>query len=146
MKFDVKDYASHQTLVHTVGSAVQDRGLDVVIHNAGIYNKVSLESGGPELVMENVEVNAVAPFFLTRALLPLLRQSAKCQSGGSKTVVANITSQMGSITDNTSGGHYAYRTSKVSAFSQMLAQFLSDAIDLMNTKGGDEHDIQKFVR
>lgn len=61
VKFDVKDYASHEALVGQVAAAVQDRGLDVLINNAGIYNKVSLESGGPELILENVEVNAVAP-------------------------------------------------------------------------------------
>lgn len=110
----MKDYASHAGLVTQVAAAVQDRGLDVLINNAGIYNKVSLEEGGPELIMENVEVNAVAPFYLTRALLPLLRQSAKLQTDGRKPVVANITSLMGSIADNSSGGHYAYRTSKVS--------------------------------
>ena len=114
MKFDVKDYASHAGLLQQVSEAVQTHGLDLLVNNAGIYNKVSLESGGPELIVENVEVNAVAPFYLTKALLPLLRTSAKHQkSAGRKTVVANISSLMGSIEENTSGGHYAYRTSKV---------------------------------
>jgi NAD(P)-dependent dehydrogenase (short-subunit alcohol dehydrogenase family) len=140
VKFDVRDYASHESLVQTVASAVQDRGLDVLINNAGIYNKVSLESGGPELIMENVEVNAVAPFYLTRSLLPLLRQSAKAQSGGRKTVVANITSQMGSIADNSSGGHYAYRTSKVSDYHRYESS-LFHAIDLMK-----KHDAKKNRR
>ena len=112
-QFDVRDYASHETLVKQVEEAVGDAGLDVLINNAGIYNKVSLESGSPELIVENVEVNAVAPFFLTRAFLPLLRRSAKHMTGGRKTVIVNITSIKGSITENTSGGHYAYRSSKV---------------------------------
>ena len=113
LQFDVKDYASHGTLAKQVEEAVGDAGLDVLINNAGIYNKVSLESGSPELIVENVEVNAVAPFFLTRAFLPLLRRSAKHMTGGRKTVIVNITSIKGSITENTSGGHYAYRSSKV---------------------------------
>ena len=114
LQFDVKDYASHGTLAKQVEEAVGDAGLDVLINNAGIYNKVSLESGSPELIVENVEVNAVAPFFLTRTFLPLLRRSAKHMTGGRKTVIVNITSKMGSIADNTFGGHYAYRSSKVS--------------------------------
>lgn len=113
MKFDVRDYASHASLASQIAAAVPDRGLDLLINNAGIFNKVSLESGGPELIMENVEVNAVAPLYLTRALLPLLRQSAKGKTGNNRTVVANISAQMGSIAQNTSGGDYAYRTSKV---------------------------------
>ena len=113
VKFDVKDYASHEGLVKHVAAAVQDRGLDVLVNNAGIFRKVSLAEGGPELFAENLEVNAVAPFHLTRALLPLLRQAVKAQTGGDKVVIANISSSLGSVADNTSGGHYAYRSSKV---------------------------------
>lgn len=112
VQLEVKDYASHGAVANKVADLVKERGVDVLINNAGMYNKVSLESGGPELIVENVEVNAVAPLYLTRALLPLLRQSAKRKASGQKAVVANISSKMGSLTDNTSGGHYAYRTSK----------------------------------
>ena len=111
----MSDYASHGDLVKQVSDVVQQRGLDVLINNAGIFNKVSLESGGHEEFLQNLDVNAVAPFYLTRAFLPLLRLSAKVKSGSERTVVANITSLMGSIADNTSGGQYAYRTSKVRA-------------------------------
>lgn len=79
---------------------------------------MDLVNGGPELIVENFEVNAVSPFMLTRAFLPLLRQAAAIKK---RTVVANITSKMGSMDDNTSGGHYAYRTSKVIVF-----EFLHD--------------------
>lgn len=105
-----------------MASATEGKGLHVLINNAGIYNKVSLMEGDPSLILENVEVNAVAPFALTRAFLPLLRQAKDGNKTG-KPVVANITSQMGSIDDNTSGGHYAYRTSK--AAMNMLTKSLS---------------------
>jgi NAD(P)-dependent dehydrogenase (short-subunit alcohol dehydrogenase family) len=49
-------------------------------------------------------VNALAPLLLARALLPNL-------TAGSK--LALITSRMGSIDDNGSGGYYGYRMSKV---------------------------------
>lgn len=112
IKFDVKDYSSHEDLAEQVSVATEGKGLDVLINNAGVYNKVSLTDGDPSLILENIEVNAVAPFALTRVFLPLLRLSKASNNIGSP-VIANITSKMGSIADNTSGGHYAYRTSKV---------------------------------
>jgi NAD(P)-dependent dehydrogenase (short-subunit alcohol dehydrogenase family) len=55
--------------------------------------------------MASFAVNSVAPFEVTQALLPLLRKSSRPR-------VAHITSRMGSIADNGSGGYYAYRASK----------------------------------
>jgi NAD(P)-dependent dehydrogenase (short-subunit alcohol dehydrogenase family) len=49
-------------------------------------------------------VNALAPLLLVRALLDHLPRGAK---------VALMTSRMGSIDDNSSGGSYGYRMSKV---------------------------------
>jgi NAD(P)-dependent dehydrogenase (short-subunit alcohol dehydrogenase family) len=81
-----------------------DVPLDGVILNAGILEATSLEELDPESVRRQFEVNALAPLRLTRALLPRL-------GAGSK--LALITSRMGSIDDNSSGGSYGYRMSKV---------------------------------
>ncbi|TVS07124.1 MAG: SDR family oxidoreductase [Cyanobium sp. PLM2.Bin73] len=80
-----------------------DLSLDVLIHNAGRLEVDSLESVEAGGLLRQFEVNAVAPLLLTRALLPLLHP-------GSKLVL--ITSRMGSIADNGSGGYYGYRMSK----------------------------------
>ena len=52
-----------------------------------------------------------------QALLPLLKKAADAVGGTglscSRAAIVNITSRMGSIDDNTSGGSYPYRTSKV---------------------------------
>jgi len=56
-----------------------------------------------EKVRAQVELNAIAPLFLTRALAPRLH---------ARTKIARITSRMGSIGDNSSGGYYGYRMSK----------------------------------
>jgi NAD(P)-dependent dehydrogenase (short-subunit alcohol dehydrogenase family) len=85
-------------------AAVGGKKVDLLINNAGI-----LRSSGslPELdarsIREQFEVNALGPLLLTSALLPNL-------AAGSK--VALITSRMGSIDDNGSGGSYGYRMSK----------------------------------
>lgn len=84
-----------------IAAAVKDRGLDLVLNNAGILR----EGETREDFMESFAVNTVAPFEVTRALLPQLRKSSNAR-------VVHITSKMGSISDNTAGGHYAYRASK----------------------------------
>jgi NAD(P)-dependent dehydrogenase (short-subunit alcohol dehydrogenase family) len=80
-----------------------DDEIDLLVHNAGIAVFDSLENTEPEAVRRQFEVNAIAPLFLTRALAPRFARNAK---------VALITSRMGSIGDNTSGGYYGYRMSK----------------------------------
>ncbi len=78
--------------------------LDVLINNAAIVERFSLESLNINSIRKQFEVNAIAPLRLTRALLPNL-------SSGSKVII--MTSRMASIEDNTSGGCYGYRMSKV---------------------------------
>ena len=78
--------------------------LDGLILNAGLLEATSLEALDGESLRRQFAVNAVAPLQLTHALLPQL-------GPGSKLVL--MTSRMGSIDDNTSGGSYGYRMSKV---------------------------------
>jgi NAD(P)-dependent dehydrogenase (short-subunit alcohol dehydrogenase family) len=78
--------------------------IDVLINNAGIVKRVTLEDLDFESIREQFEVNALGPLRVTHALLPLLK-------AGSKIVL--MTSRMGSIADNTSGSSYGYRMSKV---------------------------------
>ena len=78
--------------------------LDTVILNAGILESMGLRDLDPEAIRRQFEVNALAPLLLARALTPLMPE-------GSKLVL--MTSRMGSIEDNSSGGSYGYRMSKV---------------------------------
>jgi NAD(P)-dependent dehydrogenase (short-subunit alcohol dehydrogenase family) len=84
--------------------ALEGRPVDLLINNAGMY------AGADELgkmnfedVRSSFEVNTLLPMRVCQALLPVLHKGAK---------VAQITSLMGSIDDNSSGGAYAYRMSK----------------------------------
>ena len=77
--------------------------IDLLIQNAGVLLADTLEDADLDKVRVQLELNAIAPLFLTRALAPRLHQGAK---------VALITSRMGSIGDNGSGGYYGYRMSK----------------------------------
>jgi len=99
---DVADDASVAGLARRLG----DVRLDLLVNNAGILERVSLEQLDLDAVRRQFEVNAVGPLRVTRALLDRLGR-------GSKVVV--MTSLMGSLGDNTSGGHYGYRMSKAAA-------------------------------
>jgi pteridine reductase len=51
--------------------------LDVVVHNAGLYERVAFESISREQYRTMLSVNLDAPFFLTQALLPSLRAAVQ---------------------------------------------------------------------
>ena len=57
-----------------------------------------------DAIRQQFEVNALAPLQLSRALVPQMPPGSK---------LALMTSRMGSIDDNSSGGSYGYRMSKV---------------------------------
>ena len=79
--------------------------LDLLIANAGTYGPRSPRSAAVgEEWLETFAVNTVAPYLLAQSVLPLVARS------GGKLVA--ITSKMGSIADNRSGGYIAYRSSK----------------------------------
>jgi NAD(P)-dependent dehydrogenase (short-subunit alcohol dehydrogenase family) len=97
---DLTDEASVAELVHRL----EGTAIDVLINNAGILERVTLDDLDLDSIRRQFEVNAIAPLRLTAALSPNL-------AAGSK--VALMTSRMGSIGDNTSGSSYGYRMSKV---------------------------------
>lgn len=96
------DLASPEARVELAARFAHDE-INLLIHNAGLLIEDTLSSVRADDVRAQLEINALAPLFLTQALTPLLAHGAK---------VALITSRMGSIGDNTSGGYYGYRMSK----------------------------------
>ncbi|AAP99754.1 MULTISPECIES: SDR family oxidoreductase [Prochlorococcus] len=78
--------------------------IDVLIQNAGILEANSFSNFDPESITRQFEVNALSPLCFTRAIINNL-------SCGSKVIL--MSSRMGSISDNSSGGSYGYRMSKV---------------------------------
>jgi NAD(P)-dependent dehydrogenase (short-subunit alcohol dehydrogenase family) len=85
-------------------TAIGERQIDLLINNAGILIwGDGLQNLDVEGIRTQFEVNALAPLRVTAMLRPALRKGGK---------VALITSRMGSIGDNSSGGAYGYRMSK----------------------------------
>jgi NAD(P)-dependent dehydrogenase (short-subunit alcohol dehydrogenase family) len=95
---DVGDDESVQGLAGRI-----DRDVDLLVNNAGRLEMESLDRLDMGSIREQLEVNALGPLRVTAALLPRMKAGSK---------IALITSRMGSIGDNTSGGAYGYRMSK----------------------------------
>lgn len=87
----------------TVVEALKGVEIDVLVNNAGILRDEWLGAMNPVSIRDQFETNALAPVMITDALVPQLTNGAK---------VALITSRMGSMGDNGSGGRYGYRMSK----------------------------------
>lgn len=94
---------STATGIDALAQALHGKSIDILINNAGILKSQSLGTIDYDDVERQFVVNAIGPLRVTESLLPNLRKGAK---------VALITSRMGSIADNTSGGSYGYRMSK----------------------------------
>lgn len=104
----VCDVASDES-VATFRGAVEARwsGVDLLLNNAGVTGvRGGLAETNFEDALATYNINALGPLRATREFLPLLR-------GGDDPKVVHVTSKMGSIDDNTSGGYYAYRMSKI---------------------------------
>ncbi len=84
--------------------SLKDTKIDVLIQNAGIAEFNSLSNLDPQSIVDQFKVNALSPLCFVQTMLNHLSKSAK---------IALISSRMGSIEDNSSGGSYGYRMSKV---------------------------------
>ena len=84
--------------------SLKDTKIDVLIQNAGIAEFNSLSNLDPQSIVHQFEVNALSRLCFVQTMLSHLSKSSK---------IALISSRMGSIEDNSSGGSYGYRMSKV---------------------------------
>ncbi len=96
------DVADNASLI-ALGQRLKGQKLDTLIANAGILRSEDLGNLDYGSIEAQWQVNALGPLRTVEALLPSLRHSSK---------IALITSRMGSIGDNGSGGYYGYRMSK----------------------------------
>ena len=96
---DVADGAD----VARLRDALAGETIDVLINNAGILRPDTFGAIDYDDMLLQYKVNSLAPLRVTEALRDNLRKGSK---------VAIITSRVGSIDDNSSGGHWGYRASK----------------------------------
>ena len=108
---------SEASIQHFV-DCIQGFTVDVLINNAGVYGPKSPvgeameEFAGPAINdiktedwLQVMQVNAIAPFMVTRAVLPLMAESKDKK-------IVMVSTMMSSITDKDYGGAYIYSSSK----------------------------------
>ena len=122
----LKDCADHVIDQIDIGKATDCQRLterlsgvqiNLLINNAGILRNESLGQLDFDSIEQQFQVNALGALRVTDSLMGNLNDGAK---------VAIMTSRMGSIADNRSGGRYGYRMSKAA----LNAAAKSLAIDL----------------
>lgn len=118
ISLDVSDRAS----IERAAAALEGEPLDIVINNAGIFGYRGAGLGTIEDAVwhEVMTTNVMGAYRVAEAFLPHLR-------AGSERKLVTISSRMGSMGANTSGGEYIYRSSKaaVNAVMRSLAMDLA---------------------
>ncbi len=111
---DVCERSSLEALAAQLGPAA----LDTLVVCAGILESNALSPFDEASIRRQFETNALGPLRAVEVLAPSVRDGGK---------VALLTSRMGSIADNTSGGSYGYRMSKaaLNAAGKSLAHDLA---------------------
>lgn len=79
------------------------RAIDVLVQVSGILDSDDLYSIDEDVVRKNFEINTLGPLRVIYEFLPNLHDRSK---------IFILSSRVGSMSDNSSGGNYAYRISK----------------------------------
>jgi len=96
------DVTSDEGVARLAGELEGER-LDVLLHNAGILRGDNFDRLDFDAMEEQYRVNTLGPLRVVRALVDAIAKDGK---------VGIVTSRVGSIEDNGSGGNYGYRVSK----------------------------------
>ena len=102
LPLDVLDPAS----IDALRVAMEGKPLDVLVNNAGVSSESkTLASCTGEELARVLATNATGPVLVAKALASSLEMS-------SRRLIVNVSSQLGSIRNNTGGSSYGYRASK----------------------------------
>jgi len=127
VRMDVGDAASVEAAMDEVAQifAPTGRRLDLLVNNAGVYGPGKAGQALGAVTQADFEhvfrVNCAGPILVAQ-------QAARRDLLGEGSVVLNVSSKMGSVQDNTSGGTYAYRAAKaaLNVCTKSLAVDLAD--------------------
>ena len=118
--------------IHRAAKKIGDDAIDVLINSAGITGKSGQKTGHVDYASwaQVLDVNAMGPLRVTEASVDNVARSER-------KLVVTITSGMGSIADNTSGGSIAYRSSKaaVNMVMRCAAVDLAGSVELLHGIG-----------
>ena len=114
-QLDVADFEE----IDALALILQGRAIDLLINNAGVYPQSDFGNVNYEAWAEAFHINSMAPMKMAEAFVGHVAASDQKK-------IVTVSSKMGSIDDNTSGGSYIYRSTKTAA--NMVMKSL--AIDL----------------
>ncbi|MCW8830115.1 MAG: SDR family oxidoreductase [Gammaproteobacteria bacterium] len=116
---DMSELATLQALAYEL----RHEAIDMLINNAGVYgsDKNSFGQVDANDWVETLKVNTIAPLKMSELFIEQL-------SMGGKKIIACLSSKMGSMDDNTSGGSYIYRSSKA-ALNAVVKSMSHDLAD-----------------
>jgi NAD(P)-dependent dehydrogenase (short-subunit alcohol dehydrogenase family) len=124
-RVDALDFdANDERAIPRLAEQLHGRPIDVFLNNAGIYGPRTPERDG---WLDLFEVNVIVPTLLAEALKPNVAAS-------DRKVMAVMTSKMGSIADNGSGGSIPYRSSKAAvnaAWKSLANDYRGDNIAIV---------------
>lgn len=128
LPLDVADAKSRASLVHDLPLVLgEDGGIDLLVNNAGVLHSGERFGHVEQATLEDsLRINTIGPFLLAQALAHLLTDVVDAEP--SRTVIANISSQLGSITNTTRFGTPSYDISKAAQNmgSVLLARALAE--------------------
>ncbi len=118
----------HLDQIDTLSKKLSETSIDLLINNAGVYDDNRSNGFGQldyQAWQHSLLINTLAPMKMAEAFLPQIRR-------GDKKLIVNISSLMGSVSDNDSGGSILYRSSKAA----LNAAMKSLSIELRNQNIG----------
>ena len=101
LHLDVADFAQ----IDALALQLKNEKIDVLINNAGVYPESSLGDADTNAWLDAFKINSIAPLKMATAFTTHIANSELKK-------IATLSSKMGSMSDNTSGGSYIYRSTK----------------------------------
>ena len=101
LHLDVADFAQ----IDALALQLKNEKIDVLINNAGVYPESSLGDADTNAWLDAFKINSIAPLKMATAFTKHIANSELKK-------IATLSSKMGSMSDNTSGGSYIYRSTK----------------------------------
>ena len=107
--------------IRALAKSLQEQPLDILFNNAGVYGQDDAYFGNTDVDqwLDCFHINSIAPMKMMEAFASNVARSHT-------KLIATMSSKMGSMADNGSGGSYVYRSSKAAVNAVMK----SAAIDL----------------
>lgn len=108
------DVSNHQQ-IKDLKKKIGEKPIDVLFNNAGVYAGESAEFGSSntDVWLDAFNINVISPMKMMEAFVDNIASSEM-------KIIASMSSKMGSISENSSGGSYAYRSTKSALNSVMV--------------------------